>query len=541
MGLSKLKTTCIACWLGLVLLPSLSQAQRLELQRSESLLRSSECSGQFISHELAHETSTQGGQIIRAFEANGGGVALGDLNNDSQLDIVLANQAGKNTILWNQGGLTFKAQQMEIGDSRAVMIFDLDADGWQDILLSRQTSAPNFWRNQGDGSFRLELLPNIAKPLYVINWADLDRDGDLDLVGASYDAALLNAFGSDFLNSGNAGVYIYWNERGRFQEEKLASEAQALALSLADLNNDMRPDILVGNDFAVPDKLWLNGKAGFRETPLFTETTHSTMSFDTADINNDGKTELFASDMMPMPQEDMRLWTPFLNVMRENDTGPDEPQIMENTLQFSVNKRFENRARDWAVEASGWSWSGKFGDLDQDGLVDLYVVNGMMEQAIFRYLPRHELVEENQVFRNTGSQFETKPGWGLGSTLSGRGMSMADLDNDGDLDIVVNNLRGPSMLFENQLCEGSSLIVELAWPGSHNPAAIGAKLSLETNLGTLQRDIKALSGYLSGDSTRVHFGFPDATELRSLSILWPDGQESLIHNLNERSLLKLTR
>ncbi|MCA9839682.1 MAG: CRTAC1 family protein [Trueperaceae bacterium] len=538
MKLVQHKITFSLFLLGFVLLAGV-KAQTLK--RTETPLLASQCSGTFIAHELEHETTTQGGQIIRAFEANGGGVALGDLNNDGKQDIVLANQAGKNTILWNQGGLSFNAQEMEIGDTRAVMIFDLDGDGWQDIILSRQSSAPNFWRNQGDGSFVLEFLPNITRPLYAINWADLDQDGDLDLVGATYDAALLNASGSDFLNSGNAGVYIYWNERGRFREERLASEAQALALSLSDLNEDGKPDILVGNDFAVPDRLWLSGRGGFREAQLFAETTYSTMSFDTGDLNNDGKPELFASDMLPHATEEMRLWEPFLNSIKAEVNPGGDLQQRENVLQFQGGKQFQNRAADWGVNGTGWSWSAKFGDLDQDGFLDLYVVNGMIEESIFRYLPKHELVEENLVLRNTGSQFELKPDWKLGSTLSGRGMSMTDLDSDGDLDIVVNNLRGPSMLFENQLCEGSSLLVELNWPDSHNPAAIGAKLRLETSMGTLYRELKGASGYLSGDSHQSHFGFPEGTELFSLTVIWPDGLETKLDTLASHTLLQLSR
>lgn len=518
-----------------------AEAQTVSLTQSEQAFQPSQCSGRFVAHELEHQSTVLGGQTVRMFEANGGGVALGDLDNDGLLDIVLANQAGENSILWNQGELSFKAQAMEIGDSRAVVILDLDADGWQDIILTRQTSAPNFWRNHGDGSFSLEVLAHVTKPLYAMNWADLDGDGDLDLVGASYDAALLNAFGNDFLSSDRAGVFIYWQEQGRFREERLANEAQALALAIADFNGDERPDILVGNDFALADGLWLHSGAGFEQARLFQETSHSTMSFALADINNDGKAELFASDMLPYPEEDLQPWSPFLSAMQENESMENETQIMENVLQFLNQKTYVNQAEEWQVKGTGWSWSAKFGDLDQDGFLDLYVVNGMIEANIFRHLAQHELLEENQAFRNTGSYFEPKPDWGLASTLSGRGMSMADLDNDGDLDIVVNNLRGPAMLFENQLCQGSSLIVELHWSESKNLGAIGAKLSLETSIGRLYREITALSGYLSGDSQRIHFGFPEGAELSNLTILWPDGFETRVEELRANTLLNLSR
>jgi hypothetical protein len=133
------------------------------------------------------------------------------------------------------------------------------------------------------------------------------------------------------------------------------------------------------------------------------------------------------------------------------------------------------------------------------------------------------------------------PDWGLGSTRSGRGMSMADMDNDGDLDIVVNNLREVAELFENQLCEGSSLQVDLFWPESGNVRAIGATLVLHTSDSIYYRDVKAASGYISGDPARIHFGFPNGTQLQRLDIQWPDGVISTVDTLSDNTLLVVTR
>src|SRR5262249_24523516 len=151
--------------------------------------------------------------------------------------------AGMNTILWNEGNLNFRTERMMHGDSRAVTIVDVDGDGLLDIVFSRTKSAPTYWHNVGNGHFNREFLSALGKPLYVMNWGDLDNDTDLDLVGATYDASLLTDYGQEFLSSGNAGVYVYENKGSRFSFHTLATNSQALALLLVDLNDDGQPDI----------------------------------------------------------------------------------------------------------------------------------------------------------------------------------------------------------------------------------------------------------------------------------------------------------
>jgi hypothetical protein len=220
-----------------------------------------------------------------------------------------------------------------------------------------------------------------------------------------------------------------------------------------------------------------------------------------------------------------------------------DPQIMENVLQQQVaDGVYENRARQWHVDGTGWSWSAKFGDLDNDGFLDLYVVNGMIEEELFGHLPDHELIEENQVFRNqAGKTFFPMPDWQLNSTSSGRAMSMADLDDDGDLDIVINNLRGAAQLFENRLCSGDSLVVSLAQPDLQNRDAIGAKVQLKTNDGRLLRAVRSASGYLSGDPPYIHFGFPVGAELTGLEIHWPDGAVSSVETVRPNTFISIER
>jgi hypothetical protein len=201
-----------------------------------------------------------------------------------------------------------------------------------------------------------------------------------------------------------------------------------------------------------------------------------------------------------------------------------------------------NQAYARAVDATGWSWSSKFGDLDNDGFLDLYVVNGMIAAELFHHLPHDELVEQNQALHNDGNgHFAPAPQWELGSTSSGRGMSMVDLNGDGRLDIVVNNLRAPAKVFENRLCGGSGLEVDLRWPASLNTRAIGARLALHTDSGTFYRDVRAGSGYLSGDPARVHFGIPQGTALQRLEIAWPDGALSSVDVPQAQTLMTVTR
>ena len=494
------------------------------------------CIDQFITHDLPHNTTTADG-IIRMYEANGAGVAINDLDNDGDLDLVLGNYDNPNSIFWNEGGLSFRQEQMPVGRTRAVAAVDVDADGWTDLVLTRVGGAVNFWRNRGaeldadaPGRFVQEFVNGLAKPAYAIDWADLDADGDLDAVTASYDIGLLTELGNEYLLKDEGGVYIHWNEADSFRAQRLATEAQALAIALWDENGDGRPDLLVGNDFALPDQFWRNDPAGWHLANIFPETTHSTMSFDLADVDNSGRTALFASDMKPLDTnpETMRAWAPLMEA--EHPPMPaGDPQRMENMLQVADHGgAFQNLGRDRQLDATGWTWSGLFGDLDQDGQLDLYIVNGFAESTTFAHMENHELVERNQALRNTGGRFERMPGWELGSERGGRGAAQGDLDGDGDLDIVVNNLRNNAQLFENRLCGGASLQVELRQPGSANPAAIGATAILETPAGRLRRDVRVTRAYLSSDPGQLHFGFPAESQPRLLLVRWPDGKWSTV-------------
>jgi len=513
---------------------------------AHALAQPQPCSGAFVAHTLDYSTSSTSN--VAVYEANGAGLAIGDLDGDGRLDLVMANLDGPNAILWNQGNLQFRREDLSFGSSRAAAIVDVDADGKPDIVFTRRFAKPTLLHNTGQSGakrFAVGDLPGVNNPFYSMSWGDLDGDGKLELIAGSYDTELRKQAGPIFQQQGGGvGVFIYRRHGELFEAQRLANEADALAIALPDLDGDGRPDIIVGNDFNRPDYAWVQQNGSWQKVSPFAYTSENTMSIDVGDIDNNGRAEIFATDMKPADKDlaTMARWLPMMKLMTKPLTSLD-PQHVENTLQVrDDNGNWSNQGYERFVDSSGWSWSSKFGDLDNDGFLDIYVVNGMIAAGLFDYLPNHELVEPNMAYRNDGrGSFTPIAQWGLGSLASGRGMSMADLNGDGKLDIVVNNLQSPAQLFENRLCGGAGLAVDLFWPTSQNIRAIGAQLALHTSAGTYYRDVRAISGYLSGDPPQIHFGLPSDAVVQRLEIRWPDGKVSNIANPAAQTAITVTR
>lgn len=511
---------------------------------------STACVGHFVTHTLPFATGIRIREI-NTYESNGAGLAINDLDGDGDLDLVFASIDDESAILWNEGNLNFTKEALPDRFTRGVATVDVDGDGVLDLVFThRGLTSLSYWRNQGattsGARFVQTPLPGVDNYAYTMAWADLTGDGLLDLVTGSYNIELKQQGIEKPETDARAGVFFYKRQGDGFVAQPLAPNTQALSIGLIDLNGDQKRDIWVANDFALQDRIWLRQAGEWQPAKPFDQTSYSTMSIDWADIANDGSWAFYTTDMNPYDTstETLAAWLPViadLEIHQQHEWG--DPQVMANTLQIADGKaawREQGNAR--GVDATGWSWASKFGDLDQDGYQDLYVVNGMIAQNLFGHLPNGELVEENQAFRNRGDgTFERLPAWQLGSVRSGRGMSMADLDNDGDLDIVVNNLRQSAQLFENQLCEGASLQVEVRQPGTPNPFGIGTQIRLQTSMGTMQRDVRVTSSYLAGDPVRVHFGFPQDTTLEAIDILWPDGAHSQVEAPPVGHLLEVTR
>ena len=490
-----------------------------------------DCEDRFVPIDLDHETRGPGASQSM-FDGMGAGLAVGDLDHDGDEDIALANLSGDSSVLWNRGALDFEREPLIEGRFRHVVIVDATGDGLNDVVLTTGVGRPLAMVNTGGGPGAADMfdraeIEGLDAYTYSIAWGDLGGDGDLDAVTGAYNAELTAARRLTLGDKG--GVGLFEREGGSFTHTQLAEESQALAVRIGDINGDGVSDIFVGNDLATPDHIWFAGDGGWEQVTPFSQTAFSTMGVDSGDIDNDGDLDLFTTDMKPMDEEPETL-SAYEGVIADIDASPDtdDIQIPENVLLMAGDDGYSSAAPSFGIEATGWSWSGLFGDLDNDGFQDLYVVNGMVADNLFDHLPGASLTEPNQAFRNIdGERFEPEYSWGLDDRAGGRGMAMADLDNDGDLDIVVNNLNAPSRLYENRLCGGKAVTVQLAWEGTGNPTAIGARVIVKGDDGMrLVRTVESSRGYLSGASRTVHFGLGADQDKVDLEVVWPDGRSS---------------
>jgi len=512
--------------------------------QSTALAQPDACENRFVERDLGVSNGVRIREIT-TYLSNGSGVAAADLNEDGLTDLVFARIDRGALILWNQGDFTFKEQDLHGEFARMVSAADVDGDGRIDLAFTT-TGLQDvlYYHNEGGGVFKKSSLPGVTYRAHALAWGDLNGDGMLDLVSGSYNTDLRQHMTDMEALKQSTGIVYYEQSAAGFVAQRLQQEAETLSIGLVDLNGDHRPDIWAANDFLAHDRVWTLDGAAWKLLQPFGQTSYSTMSVEWGDLNNNGQTNLFSSDMAPydISTYNMAIWLPVMDKLEERH-DPADPQIMANVLQVpAAPGKWASQADRYSVAATGWSWSSRFGDLDNDGFLDLYVVNGMIAKNLFDHLPNYELIEENQAFRGTGQRrFMRAPQWGLNATASGRGMVMADLNLDGKLDIIINNLRASAVIYENQLCGGEALEVDLRWPGSKNPYAIGAQLELHTSAGVLRRDVRASGGYLSTDPARIHFGFALDAQLLELVVRWPDGALSRISAPQAHTLLQVTR
>ena len=538
-----------------------------------------------------------------AYVYNGAGVAVGDINNDGLQDIYFTGNEVPNKLYLNQGGMKFKDITQSAGvdggkgwDNGVTMV-DINNDGLLDIYVCKggfedadDERRNLLYVNQGNQTFKEE-----AKD-YGLNddgysqhaaFFDMDNDNDLDLFLSSRPDSFY--LGLSKMVSGKRSppekcrAKLYRNDNGKFTEiGKKAGIGQsfgyALAVLTADLNSDGYSDIFVSNDYADNDYIFINQKNGTFKDEVKSMTNHLSlfsMGADIADINNDGYEDIYVTEMLPENYKRSKVSMPRMDVegfWAIVDSG-FQKQYMHNALHLNQGNGFFSEISQLSgVAKTEWSWATLLCDFDNDGKRDIFVANGyrrdlfdgdieqkreayvnanmhkyrsadeMFEKGFKEYIEIYSPIKvRNYLFKNKGDlQFENVAGaWGLTDSTFSNGAAIADFDNDGDIDLIINNLDQEALLYENVADKKNNYIrIKLEGP-EKNRDGIGAKISLYYD-GKMQQFFqqKTVRGYLSCNEPAVHFGLGQTTKIDSITIIWPDGKENILKDISSNQVVK---
>ncbi|MFL5771789.1 MAG: VCBS repeat-containing protein [Flavisolibacter sp.] len=522
---------------------------------------------------------------------NGGGVALGDINNDGLADVVLTSNKGENQIYLNKGNFKFDNITKTSGFrqdsmwSTGVVMADINADGWLDIYVCNSGHMKDgnrrnkLYINNHNNSFTEEASKyglDISAYSTQASFFDYDLDGDLDCFLINNSPMPINNLGytnrrnlpdtawpvANFLKGG--GDHLYKNDHGHFSEVSQQAGIHGtlmsfgLGVSVGDVNHDGYPDVYVANDSYERDYLYINQKDGTFKDELedcMEHNSFSSMGADLADINNDGYPDIFTTDMLPPDDYRLKTLGAFDNIDLYNTrlkTGFYH-QFMKNCLMVNNrNGQFFETANFSGVSATDWSWGALFFDADNDGLNDIYVCNGVNRDvtnldfmdffandvvqqmvtsgqkqnvdSVLKHIPVNAV--SNCVFRNKGNlQFEdAAKAWGLDQPSFSNGAAYADLDNDGDLDLVINNENQPASIYRNESREQNQnnfISVQLKGIGA-NTFAVGSKVLLYKNDQVFSRELIPSRGFQSSVDYKQVIGLGKINDLDSMIIIWPN-------------------
>ena len=524
---------------------------------------------------------------------NGGGVGLADFNNDGLLDIFFSGSMVSNRLYLNKGNFQFEditdaAGLNSLGVwTTGVAIADINGDGLLDIYLCKSGPPGGARRHNELFINRGNLTFSEESEAYGLAFEglstqaaffDFDRDGDLDcyLLNNSFRPVGGNDLRRDqrLIPDPAGGSKLLMNKNGKFED--ISAQAGiytseigfGLGVTLGDINKDDWPDIYVSNDFFERDYLYINNTDGTFTESLelyLRELSMGSMGADMADINNDGYSDIFVTEMLP--EEDARLKTAaqFENWDRYQLSvkAGYYHQFARNVLQLNNgNDTFSEISRLAGVHATDWSWGALIFDMDNDGWKDIFVANGiykdLLDQDYINYTASPDMIRQmirakqkvitqlidsipsrplaNYAFQNNKNlTFSNKAeAWGLGMPSHSNGSAYGDLDNDGDLDLVLNNLNAKAVVYENRAAQLSVKNTFLSFilqgpPG--NTFSVGAKVIIYDSGKMFYQELFPARGFMSTVDHRLHFGLGECSTVDSVIVHWPDDRVTKLNKV----------
>ena len=526
----------------------------------------------------------------------GGGVAAGDINNDGLTDLFFSGNMVSSRLFLNKDNLHFE----DITESSGILntswgtgavMADINQDGWLDIYLCVSGNGPEkanllFINNQNNTFSELAGAYGLADERQAMHasFFDYDGDHDLDLFIITNPASFennVNNIQPRKLNGEGVSTDILYRNNGNStftdvsKEAEILVEGYSLGLAISDINNDQWPDIYISNDFIGNDILYINNQDGTftnRAAEYFKHTSFAGMGNDIADINNDGLVDVVELDMRPEDNARQKLIIP--------PTGYDkfqlslrmgyEPQFSRNTFQLNQgSNKFSEISFLSGISSTDWSWSALAADYDNDGDKDLFVTNGFLRdlgnmdyityQNIYntplgtvqakadRKLTSIKSLEgavlRNYIFENKNDLTfaNQSEAWGMDTKGISQGAAYADLDNDGDLDLVVNNMNEEAFVYENKSNEiFRRNYLRIKFKGSlQNRDGIGVKVTIYNQKQMQFFEHFMNRGFESTVDDVLHIGLDTVQVIDSLEVIWPDSKYEVIKNVKANQVLTL--
>jgi hypothetical protein len=524
---------------------------------------------------------------------NGGGVAIGDINNDSLPDIYFTGNQVSGKLYLNKGNFEFEdiTVQAGVGTNRwatGVSMVDINADGFLDLYIcvaGKDTSRSSnlLFINNGNQTFSEKAREyGLADTGYSTHAAflDYDKDTDLDmyLLTNGYESYARNNARPKLLKGESITTDRLYRNNGNntftnvSKEAGILVEGYGLGVAVSDINQDGWPDIYVANDFITNDILWINNGDGTftdKAAQSLKHQSHNGMGTDVADFNNDGLVDIVVLDMLP--EDNLRQKSMFPSVKYDRFAMNLQygyiPQYVRNTLQLNNgNGTFSEIGQLAGIHNTDWSWSALFADYDNDGYKDLFITNGYRkdvtdldfvtysrENAMFGTdeIIRQKNVKEleklkgahvhNYIYKNKGDLTfsDQSTQWGMAEPSYSNGAAYADLDKDGDLDLVINNIDSEASIYRNNtnIYLKNNYLQILLQGDTPNKAGLGTKIRLFYNGQQQYQECYPYRGYKSTVYTPIHFGLGNQTNVDSIEIQWPDGKYQLLKNIKSNQQL----